>query len=86
MNIVILDDEAIICEGLSAMLAAHGGRQWNLFATYHDAEEALGDWDKIDCDSRIMRAHRVELLTTSRTGLRLSIIIRRYSTSQTGQV
>ncbi|HCO48179.1 MAG TPA: DNA-binding response regulator, partial [Spirochaetaceae bacterium] len=50
MNIVILDDEAIICEGLSAMLAAHGGKEWNLFATYHDAEEALEacDWDKVD--------------------------------------
>jgi len=71
MNIVILDDEAIICEGLSAMLAAHGGRQWNLFATYHDAEEALEtcDWDKIDlliADINMPGLTGLELLSTLR--------------------
>ena len=50
MNIVILDDETIICEGLSAMLSACKCEQWNLIASYHDAEEALEtcDWDKVD--------------------------------------
>jgi two-component system response regulator YesN len=71
MNIVILDDEAIICEGLSAMLAAHGGRQWNLFAIYHDAEEALEtcDWDKVDlliADINMPGLTGLELLSTLR--------------------
>jgi len=71
MNIVILDDEAIICEGLSAMLAAQGGKQWNLFATYHDAEEALEtcDWDKVDlliADINMPGLTGLELLSTLR--------------------
>lgn len=50
MNIVILDDETIICEGLSAVLSSRKDGQWNLIAIYHDAEEALEtcDWDKVD--------------------------------------
>lgn len=50
MNIAILDDETIICEGLSAMLSARKEVEWNLAAIYHDAEEALEtcNWDKID--------------------------------------
>lgn len=81
MNIVILDDEAIICEGLSAMLAAHGGKLWNLFATYHDAEEALEtcDWDKVDlliADINMPGLTGLELLSTLRDrGYETQVII-----------
>lgn len=50
MRIVVVDDEPIICEGLAMMLEIQTDKHWDLFATYHDAEEALEscNWEQVD--------------------------------------
>ncbi len=54
MNIVIIDDEAVICNGLRKMIE-NVVEDWNVLEVYIDAEEALEfcDWDGVDlllCD------------------------------------
>ncbi len=71
MNIAILDDETVICEGLSAMLSARKDEDWNLVAVYQDAEEALEtcDWDKVDlliADINMPGLTGLELIATLR--------------------
>jgi two-component system, response regulator YesN len=50
LRIVIVDDESVICDGLSKMLDAQKEPSWKLVGVYNDAEEALEtcDWDSVD--------------------------------------
>ncbi len=49
MNIVIIDDEAVICSGIQNMVE-NSGNDWQVYEIYTDAEEALEfcDWDRVD--------------------------------------
>ena len=49
MNIVIIDDEAVICSGIENIVK-NSGNNWNVYEIYTDAEEALEfcDWDNVD--------------------------------------
>jgi two-component system response regulator YesN len=50
MRIVVVDDESLIGQGLSRMLAVQQEEDWHLSVVYHDAEEALEtcNWDTAD--------------------------------------
>lgn len=50
MRIVIVDDEPIICEGIAKMLSSREEHDCEVFALYHDAEEALEtcNWLRVD--------------------------------------
>jgi len=49
MKIVIIDDEAVICNGIKNMVE-NSGMDWEVYEIYTDAEEALEfcDWDRVD--------------------------------------
>ena len=48
MNIVLVDDEQVILDGLGKMIS-HLNRNWQVCAAFTDAEEALNscDWDQV---------------------------------------
>lgn len=50
MKIVIVDDEPIICEGIATMLSSREEDDFEIFAIYHDTDEALEtcNWGVVD--------------------------------------
>ena len=50
MNLIIIDDEIVICQGLSKMIESNGWG-WSVAGTYVDPEVALEtcDWENVQC-------------------------------------
>ena len=50
MNLIIIDDEIVICQGLSKMIESNGWG-WSVAGTYVDPEVALEtcDWETVQC-------------------------------------